>query len=37
MRMTLFIVVGIPIAALLYFYVFKDIIDNIRNKKNNKG
>jgi len=31
--MTLFFVVGIPIAMLLYFYVFKDIIDNFRNKK----
>lgn len=30
MRMTLFIVVGIPLVALLYFYVIKDIIDNFR-------
>jgi hypothetical protein len=30
MRMTLFIVVGIPLVALLYFYVIKDIIDNLR-------
>ena len=30
--MTLFIVVGIPLVVLLYFYVFKDIIDKIRGK-----
>lgn len=28
--MTLFIVIGIPIAMLLYFYVIKDIIDNFK-------
>ena len=32
MRMTLIIVVGIPLVILLYFYVLKDIIDKLRGK-----
>jgi len=32
MKYTLIIVIGIPIVALLYFYVIKDIIEKIRKK-----
>lgn len=32
MRMTLIIVVGIPLAIWLYVYVIKDVIDMIRKK-----
>lgn len=33
MRTTLIFVIGVPLIALLYVYVIKDIINNIKNKK----